>query len=71
MGRLEDLTRGAQIDGIRPDGPVKRWICGVPPAGNANFAWVQPFVNPSHPLGLARFVRADGAISSGADGGAQ
>ena len=24
----------------------KRWVYGVPPAGNANFAWVQHFISP-------------------------
>jgi hypothetical protein len=71
MGRLEDLTRGAQVDGIRPDGLAKRWLYGGPRAGNGNFAGVQPFVQPSHPPRLASPVRAGGAISSGSDGGAR
>jgi type I restriction enzyme M protein len=29
----------------------KRWVFGTPPAGNANFAWVQHFI---HPLGTDR-----------------
>ncbi|HEY5472966.1 MAG TPA: class I SAM-dependent DNA methyltransferase, partial [Candidatus Limnocylindrales bacterium] len=31
----------------------KRWVYGVPPAGNANFAWVQHFVHHLAPTGLA------------------
>jgi type I restriction enzyme M protein len=31
----------------------KRWVYGVPPAGNANFAWVQHFIHHLAPTGLA------------------
>jgi type I restriction enzyme M protein len=42
----------------------KRWVYGVPPAGNANFAWVQHFIYHLAPMGLAGFVLANGSMSS-------
>jgi type I restriction enzyme M protein len=42
----------------------KRWVYGVPPASNANFAWVQHFVYHLAPMGLAGFVLANGSMSS-------
>jgi type I restriction enzyme M protein len=41
-----------------------RWKYGVPPAGNANFAWVQHFVHHLSPTGIAGFVLANGSMSS-------
>ncbi len=41
-----------------------RWKFGVPPAGNANFAWVQHFVHHLSPTGIAGFVLANGSMSS-------
>jgi len=41
-----------------------RWKYGVPPAGNANFAWVQHFVHHLAPGGIAGFVLANGSMSS-------
>jgi type I restriction enzyme M protein len=41
-----------------------RWKCGVPPAGNANFAWVQHFLHHLAPTGIAGFVLANGSMSS-------
>lgn len=41
-----------------------RWKYGIPPAGNANFAWVQHFVHHLSPMGLAGFVLANGSMSS-------
>jgi type I restriction enzyme M protein len=46
----------------------KRWVYGVPPAGNANFAWVQHFVSHLAPTGLAGFVLANGSMSSNQSG---
>jgi type I restriction enzyme M protein len=46
----------------------KRWIYGVPPAGNANFAWVQHFILHLAPTGLAGFVLANGSMSSNQSG---
>ena len=42
----------------------RRWEYGVPPAGNANFAWVQHFLHHLAPRGIAGFVLANGSMSS-------
>jgi type I restriction enzyme M protein len=41
-----------------------RWKFGVPPVGNANFAWVQHFIYHLAPRGIAGFVLANGSMSS-------
>ena len=41
-----------------------RWKYGAPPAGNANFAWVQHFIHHLAPNGIAGFVLANGSMSS-------
>jgi type I restriction enzyme M protein len=41
-----------------------RWRYGVPPAGSANFAWVQHFIHHLSPAGIAGFVLANGSMSS-------
>ena len=41
-----------------------RWKYGVPPKGNANFAWVQHFIHHLAPTGTAGFVLANGSLSS-------
>jgi type I restriction enzyme M protein len=41
-----------------------RWKYGVPPRGNANFAWVQHFIHHLSPTGTAGFVLANGSMSS-------
>ena len=46
----------------------KRWVYGIPPAGNANFAWVQHFIYHLAPTGLAGFVLANGSMSSNQSG---
>jgi Type I restriction-modification system methyltransferase subunit len=45
-----------------------RWKYGVPPASNANFAWVQHFIYHLAPNGLAGFVLANGSMSSNQSG---
>ena len=40
-----------------------RWKYGIPPAGNANFAWVQHFIHHLAPHGIAGFVLANGSMS--------
>ena len=52
-------------DRLRDD---KRWAYGVPPAGNANFAWVQHFLYHLAPRGTAGFVLANGSMSSNQSG---
>ena len=46
----------------------KRWQYGVPPAGNANFAWVQHITHHLAPTGAAGFVLANGSMSSNQSG---
>jgi len=46
----------------------KRWQYGVPPVGNANFAWVQHIVHHLAPTGVAGFVLANGSMSSNQSG---
>lgn len=41
-----------------------RWVYGVPPAGNANYAWIQNFIYHLAPHGTAGFVMANGSMSS-------
>ena len=45
-----------------------RWAFGVPPVGNANYAWVQHFIHHLAPKGLAGFVLANGSMSSNQSG---
>ncbi|MGO9210437.1 MAG: type I restriction-modification system subunit M [Terriglobales bacterium] len=45
-----------------------RWKYGVPPAGNANFAWVQHMIHHLAPNGIAGFVLANGSMSSNQSG---
>ena len=42
----------------------QRWKYGIPPAGNANFAWIQHMVHHLAPSGVAGFVLANGSMSS-------
>ena len=49
----------------------QRWKYGVPPKGNANFAWVQHMVYHLAPEGMAGFVLANGSMSSGQSGEGQ
>jgi type I restriction enzyme M protein len=41
-----------------------RWKYGTPPAGNANFAWLQHMVSKLAPQGTAGVVLANGSLSS-------
>lgn len=45
-----------------------RWKFGIPPKGNANFAWVQHFIHHISPTGIAGFVLANGSMSSNTSG---
>jgi type I restriction enzyme M protein len=54
-------------DWFRKDDDV-RWQFGVPPRGNANFAWVQHFIHHLAPHGMAGFVLANGSMSSNQSG---
>ena len=46
----------------------KRWEYGVPPVGNANYAWVQHFLYHLAPRGTAGFVLSNGSMSSNQSG---
>ncbi len=50
---------------LRSDG---RWKYGIPPAGNANFAWLQHFIFHLAPNGIAGVVLAKGALTSKSSG---
>ena len=50
---------------LRKDG---RWKYGVPPEGNANYAWVQHFIYHLAPSGAAGFVLAKGSLTSKTSG---
>jgi type I restriction enzyme M protein len=52
-------------EALRKDG---RWQYGVPPAGNANFAWLQHFIHHLSPRGKAGVVLAKGALTSKSGG---
>jgi type I restriction enzyme M protein len=41
-----------------------RWRYGIPPAGNANFAWLQHILHHLSPTGTAGVVLANGSMSS-------
>lgn len=46
----------------------KRWVYGVPPTGNANFAWLQHMIHHLSPNGKIGMVLANGALSSNTGG---
>ncbi len=52
-------------DLLRRDG---RWKYGVPPSGNANYAWIQHFLYHLSPSGMAGFVLAKGSLTSKTSG---
>jgi len=50
----------------RTDDP--RWKFGIPPAGNANYAWIQHILSKLAPGGSAGIVMANGSMSSNSSG---
>ncbi|MFC1510563.1 N-6 DNA methylase [Candidatus Omnitrophota bacterium] len=52
-------------DLLKKDG---RWKFGIPPMGNANYAWIQHFLYHLSPRGTAGFVLAKGALTSKTSG---
>jgi len=56
---VKDWTR-------REDDP--RWRFGVPPANNANYAWIQHVISKLKPGGSAGVVMANGSMSSNSGG---
>jgi type I restriction enzyme M protein len=74
---LEDMHPDLRADFIMANPPFNiskwggeqladdvRWQYGVPPAGNANFAWVQHIIHHLAPTGTAGIVLANGSMSS-------
>lgn len=45
-----------------------RWAYGVPPAGNANYAWIQHFLYHLAPTGQAGFVLSKGSLTTNSSG---
>jgi len=45
-----------------------RWKYGVPPAGNANYAWIQHMIHHLASTGIAGFVLANGSLLSNTSG---
>jgi type I restriction enzyme M protein len=45
-----------------------RWQYGVPPAGNANYAWIQHFLYHLAPNGKAGFVLSKGSLTTNTSG---
>ena len=45
-----------------------RWKYGIPPAGNANYAWIQHMIHHLAPNGKIGLVLANGALSSQSSG---
>jgi type I restriction enzyme M protein len=73
----EDLHPGLKADFVLANPPFNdsdwggdkmrsgdRWTYGLPPVGNANFAWMQHFIHHLAPHGYAGFVLANGSLSS-------
>lgn len=56
---FNDSDWGGQL--LRDD---PRWRYGVPPVGNANYAWIQHFLYHINDHGYAGFVMANGSLSS-------
>jgi type I restriction enzyme M protein len=52
-------------EGLRED---LRWRYGVPPVGNANYAWLQHILHHLAPTGTAGVVLANGSMSSAQSG---
>lgn len=46
----------------------KRWKYGIPPAGNANYAWIQHMIHHLAPFGKIGLVLANGALSTQTSG---
>ena len=48
-----------------------RWKYGIPPTGNANYAWIQHFIYHMSQKGMAGFVLAKGSLTSKTNGEGQ
>jgi type I restriction enzyme M protein len=76
---VEDLHASVQMDYVMANPPFNikdwardendpRWRFGVPPAGNANYAWIQHILSKLAPGGRAGVVMANGSMSSNTSG---
>lgn len=76
---VADLHAGVQMDYVLANPPFNikdwardekdpRWRFGVPPATNANYAWIQHILAKLAPGGKAGVVMANGSMSSNAMG---
>ncbi|QGS36122.1 N-6 DNA methylase [Aerococcus viridans] len=78
---LNDLHKGLKADYIMANPPFNikdwggdklkddvRWQYGIPPEGNANYAWIQHMISKLAPAGTAGFVLANGSMSSNKSG---
>ncbi|MDN5790424.1 MAG: type I restriction-modification system subunit M [Micrococcales bacterium] len=74
-----DLHAGLEMDYVMSNPPFNikvwarkeddpRWRFGVPPAGNANYAWIQHIISKLAPGGSAGVVMANGSMSSNSGG---
>ncbi|OBF59576.1 restriction endonuclease subunit M [Mycobacterium sp. 852002-50816_SCH5313054-b] len=72
---VDDLHAGVQMDYVLANPPFNikdwardetdpRWRFGVPPAANANYAWIQHILSKLAPGGKAGVVMANGSMSS-------
>jgi len=77
----EDLHKDLKADFILANPPFNdsdwnghllkddvRWKYGVPPPGNANYAWIEHIIHHLAPTGIAGFVLANGSLSSNTSG---
>jgi type I restriction enzyme M protein len=78
---LNDLHKDLKADYILANPPFNdsdwsgellqkdaRWVYGIPPAGNANYAWIQHFLYHLKPNGLAGFVLSKGSLTTKSGG---
>lgn len=76
---VTDLHAGVQMDYVMANPPFNikdwardekdpRWRFGLPPATNANYAWIQHILSKLAPGGKAGVVMANGSMSSNALG---
>ena len=76
---VDDQHAGVQMDYVMANPPFNikdwardehdpRWRFGVPPAGNANYAWIQHILSKLAPGGSAGVVMANGSMSSNTGG---
>src|ERR1700742_717221 len=76
---VNDVHAGVQMDYVMANPPFNikdwtrderdpRWRFGVPPATNANYAWIQHILSKLAPGGKAGVVMANGSMSSNTGG---